>query len=132
MHGDLYRVSVHQCLDSLGLISVCQLVCCININLDFSAGCFFHQFSELTSTFCPGTCLCSRACKVPCCFRPVKVTVISHRICRFLCKEINQFLCVIISFFLEFLNKPLIYAIYGFFKGIDIHIFFICNGHTVL
>ena len=76
MHGDLYRVSVHQCLDSLGLISVCQLVCCININLDFSAGCFFHKLTEFTSAVSPGTCLRCRACEVPCHLRPVKITVI--------------------------------------------------------
>ena len=58
MHGNLYRVSVHQRLDSLGLVSVCQLVCCINIDFDFSSGGFFHQFTELASAVCPGACLC--------------------------------------------------------------------------
>ena len=50
MHGDLYRVSVHQCLDSLGLISVCQLIRCVNVNLDLSSGSLFHEFTELTSS----------------------------------------------------------------------------------
>ncbi len=99
MHGDLYRVSVHQCLDSFGLISVCQLVCCININFDLSAGCFFHQLTELTSAVSPGTCLRCGACKVPGHFRPVKITVIRDGIkgitsvsgilgsCGFLCQR---------------------------------------------
>ena len=76
MHGNLYRVSIHQCLDSFRLISVCQLVGCININFNLASGSFFHQFAELTSAICPGTCLCCRAGKVPGHFRPVKVAVI--------------------------------------------------------
>jgi len=132
MHGNLYRVSIHQCLDSFRLISVCQLVSCININFNLASGCFFHQFAELTSTICPGTCLRCGACKVPGCFRPVEITVIRNCIRRFLCEEIYQFLCVIVSFFLKFLNKPLINTIYGFLEGIDIHIFFICDRHAIL
>ena len=58
--------------------------------------------------------------------------MICHGIRRFLCEEIYQFLCVIVSFFLKFLNKPLINTIYGFLEGIDIHIFFICDRHAIL
>ena len=50
MHGDLYRISVHQCLDSLGLVSVCQLIRCVNVNLDLSSCSFFHELTELTSS----------------------------------------------------------------------------------
>ena len=80
MHGDLYRVSVHQCLNTFGLISVGKLVCCIYIDFDLSASCFFHKFTELTSAVSPCTCLCCGACKVPCHFRPVKITVIRDSI----------------------------------------------------
>ena len=76
MHGNLYRVSIHQCLDSFRLISVCQLVGSINIDFDLASGSFFHQFTELTATICPGTCLRCGAGKVPGHLRPVKVTVI--------------------------------------------------------
>ncbi len=76
MHGNLYRISIHQCLDSFRLISVCQLVSCININFNLASGCLFHQFAELTSTICPGTCLRCGACKIPGHFWPVKVAVI--------------------------------------------------------
>ena len=132
MHGDLYRVSVHQCLDSFRLVSIGQLICSINIDFNLASGCFFHQLTKFTAAVCPGACLCCGACKVPGCFRPVKVTVVCHSICRFFCKEIDQFLCIIISFFLEFLNKPLTYAIYGFFEGIDVHVFFLCDSHAIL
>ena len=80
MHGDLYRVSIHQRLNTFGLISVGKLVCCIYIDFDLSASCFFHQFTELTSTISPCTCLCCGACKVPCHLRPVKITVIRNSI----------------------------------------------------
>ncbi len=132
MHGNLYRVSVHQRLDSFRLISIGQLVCRIDVDFDLASGCFFHQLAKLTSAVCPGTCLRCGACKVPGCFRPVEITVIRNCIRRFLCEEIYQFLCVIVSFFLKFLNKPLINTIYGFLEGINIHIFFICDRHAIL
>ena len=131
MHGDLYRISVHQCLDSLGLISVCQLIRCVNIDFDFSAGCFLHKLTELTSSISPGACLCCRACKVPGCFRPVQITVILHGIYRILCKKIYQILCIVIACTLKLLYKPIVNSVYCFFEGIDIHILFLCKGHTV-
>ena len=77
MHRNLYRVSVHQCLDSLRLVSVGQLVCGVYIDFDLAAGCFFHELAELASAFCPGTVLGGGAGKVPGLLFPSKVTVIS-------------------------------------------------------
>ena len=77
VHRNLYRISVHQCLDSLGLVSVGQLVCSVYIDFDLAAGCFFHELAELTSAFCPGTGLGGGAGKVPGLLFPSKVTVIS-------------------------------------------------------
>ena len=131
MHGDLYRVSVHQCLDSLGLISVCQLIRCVNVNLDLSSGSLFHEFTELTSSISPGTCLRCGACKVPGCLRPVQITVILHGIYRILCKQIYKILCIVIAFTLKLLYKPVVDSVYCFLEGIDIHILFLCKGHTV-
>ena len=76
MHGDLNRVTIHQSLNAFGLVAVCKLVSCVNVDFYFAACSFFHQFAELTSTVCPGTCLSSGASEVPGHFRPVKVTVI--------------------------------------------------------
>ena len=131
MHGDLYRVSVHQCLDSLGLISVCQLIRCVNVNLDLSSGSLFHEFTELTSSISPGTCLRCGACKVPGCLRPVQITVILHGIYRILCKKIYQILCIVIACTLKLVYKPVVDSVYCFLEGIDIHILFLCKGHTV-
>ena len=76
MHGNLYRISVHQRLDTLGLVSICQLVCGVNVDFDLSAGCFFHELAELASALCPGTGFGGRAGEVPCLLRPVKIAVI--------------------------------------------------------
>ena len=78
MHRNLYRVSVHQCLDTFGLVSVGQLVCGIYVDFNFAAGCFFHELAELTSAFCPGTGLSGGAGKVPGLLFPSKVTVIGN------------------------------------------------------
>ena len=76
MHGNLYRISVHQCLNTFGLVSVCQLIGCINIDFDLTAGCLLHQFSEFSSTFCPGTGFCGGTGEVPGLLFPAKITVI--------------------------------------------------------
>ena len=78
MHRNLYRVSVHQRLDTFGLVSVGQLVCGIYVDFNFAAGCFFHELAELTSAFCPGTGLSGGAGKVPGLLFPSKVTVIGN------------------------------------------------------
>ena len=65
MHGDLNRITIHQRLDSLGLVSVSQLVCCIYIDLDLAAGCLFHKLAELASTLSPGTGLSGGTGEVP-------------------------------------------------------------------
>ena len=131
MHRNLYRISVHQRLNTFGLVSVGKLVCCVYINFDLSAGCFFHKFTELTSAFCPCTCLRCGACKVPCCFRPVKITVVIHSIHGIFCEKIYQILCIIIALTLQFLNKPIVYTINSFFEGINIHIFFLCESYAI-
>mgnify|MGYP000273178655 CR=1 FL=1 len=77
MHGNLYRISIDQCLDTFGLVSVGQLVCSVYIDFDLAAGCFFHELAELASAFYPGTVLGGGAGKVPGLLFPSKVTVIS-------------------------------------------------------
>ena len=69
VHGDLNRVPIHQSLNTFGLVAVCKLVSCINIDFNLSACSFFHQFTELTSAVSPGTCLSSGASEVPGCFQ---------------------------------------------------------------
>ena len=76
VHGDLNRVPIHQSLNTFGLVAVCKLVSSVNVDFDFAACGFFHQFTELTSAISPCTCLSSGACEVPGHFRPVKVAVI--------------------------------------------------------
>ena len=47
-------------------------------------------------------------------------------------KEVYQFLSIIISGIFELLYEPLIYTIYGFFEGIDIHVIFVCDSYAIL
>ena len=47
-------------------------------------------------------------------------------------KEVYQFLAIVVSGIFELFYEPLIYAIYGFFEGIDIHILFVCDGNVIL
>ena len=46
-------------------------------------------------------------------------------------KEVYQFLAIVVSGIFELFYEPLIYAVYGFFEGIDIHIFFVCDGNVI-
>ena len=132
MHGDLNRITVHQSLDTFGLVAVCQLVRSVNIDFDFAACGFFHQFTELTSAVCPGTCLGSGACEVPGCFRPVQITVIFHCVEGILCEKINQILGIVVALALQFVYKPVIDTVNCFFEGVDVHVFFFCDRYTVL
>ena len=82
MHGNLYRISVHQSLNTFGLVSVGQLVCCVNVDFYFTSGRLFHQFTEFSSTLCPGTGFCGGTGEVPGLFFPAKITVICDVIIR--------------------------------------------------
>ena len=126
MHGNLYRVSIHQCLDSLGLVSVCQLVCCIYIYFYLSACGFFHQLTEFTAALCPGRSLGCGARKIPGGLFPVKVAVITDS-----GKRLYQFFCVLISLGFQFLDKPLIYTVNCFLERLNVHIVFFSKGNTV-
>ena len=64
------------------------------------------------------------------CLFPAILSFYKH-IWRLLCKQIYQILTIIIALFFQFLNKPVIYTVYCFLKGIDIHVLFLCEGHTV-
>ena len=46
-------------------------------------------------------------------------------------KEVYQFLAIVVSGIFELFYEPLIYAVYGFFEGIDILIFFVCDGNVI-
>ena len=37
VHGDLNRVPIHQSLDAFGLVAVCKLVSCVNVDFNFAA-----------------------------------------------------------------------------------------------
>ena len=76
VHGNLNRITIHQGLNTFGLVTVCKLVSSVNVDFYFAACSFFHQFTELTSAISPGTCFSSGACEVPGHFRPVQVAVI--------------------------------------------------------
>ena len=65
MHGDLNRITIHESLDTLGLVTVGQLVCCVHIDLDLAAGCFLHKLAELAAALSPGTGLSGGAGEVP-------------------------------------------------------------------
>ena len=132
VHGDLNRVPIHQSLNTFGLVAVCKLVSCINIDFNLSACSFFHQFTELTSAVSPGTCLSSGASEVPGCFRPVQITVIFHCIEGILCEKVNQILGIVIALALQFVYKPVIDTVNCFFEGVDVHVFFLCDCYTVL
>ena len=82
MHRNLHRISVHQRLDALGLVSTGQLIRCVNIYFDLAARCLIHELAKLASCLCPGTGFCRGTRKVPGHFRPVQVTVIFHLIGR--------------------------------------------------
>ena len=102
MHGDLYRVSIHQRLNTFGLVSVGQLVCSVYVDFDLAAGCFFDQFSKLPAAFCPGTGFCRGAGEVPGLLRPVEIASVFYivgacRRCIFLCKGFNQIFGIVIT-----------------------------------
>ena len=78
MHGNLYRVSIHQRLNSFRLISIGQLIGCVNIDSDLASGSLFHQLAEFFTGFCPGTGFCCGTSKVPGHLRPVQITVICN------------------------------------------------------
>ena len=82
MHGNLYRISVDQSLNTFRLVSVGQLVCSIHIDFNFTACRFFYQFTEFSSTLCPGTGFCGGTGEVPGLFFPAKITVICDVIIR--------------------------------------------------
>ncbi len=77
MHGDLNRIAIHQSLDTLGLISVGQLVCCIYIDLNLAAGGLLHELAELAAALSPGTGLGGGAGEVPGLLLPAQITVIA-------------------------------------------------------
>ena len=136
MHGNLYRITVHQRLNTLGLVAVGQLVCRIDINPDFSSGCLLNQFSELASALCPGTGFCGGAGKVPGLLFPAQVTVILHLKASVInrcigCKGRNQLFCIFIILFFQFFLIPLVNSLNCFFEGIYIQIFIRRNGHAV-
>ena len=126
MHGNLYRVSVHQCLDSLGLVSVCQLVCCIYVYFYFSSCGLFHQLAKLAAAISPGRSLSCGACKIPGSLLPAKVTVIANS-----GKCLYQLFCILVSLRFQFLNEPLIYTVNSFLKGLNVHILFCSEGNAV-
>ena len=137
MHGNLYRISIDQCLDTLGLVSVGQLVCGIYVDFDLAAGCFFNQLTELPAAFCPGTGFCRGAGEVPGLLRPVEIASVFYivgacRRCIFLCKGFDQIFGIVITCAFQFLLIPLIHAIYRLFEGIDVHIFVFCDLDTIL
>ena len=117
MHRNLYRVSIDQCLDTFGLVSVGQLVCSVYIDFDLAASCFFDQFSELTAAFCPGTGFSGGAGEVPGLLRPVEIASVFYivgacRRCIFLCKGFNQIFGIVITCGFQFLLIPRIYTVY--------------------
>ena len=137
VHGNLYRISIDQCLDTFGLVSVGQLICGIYVDFDLAAGCFFDQFSELPAAFCPGTGFCRGAGEVPSLLRPVEIASVFYIICAcrrsiFLCKDFDQVFCIIISLAFQLVLIPRIHTVYRLFKGIDVHIFVFCDLDTVL
>ena len=77
MHGDLYRIAIHQRLDAFRLVSVCKLVGSVNINLYLASGSLLHQLAKLTTAVCPGRGFGCGAGKVPFHLRPVKVAVVA-------------------------------------------------------
>ena len=77
MHGDLNRISVHQCLNALRLVSVGQLVCCINIDLYLASGCLFHELAKFSAALSPGTGLRGGTGEVPGLLFPSKIAVIT-------------------------------------------------------
>ena len=137
MHGNLYRISIDQCLDTLGLVSIGQLVCSVYVDFDLAAGCFFDQFSKLPAAFCPSTGFCRGAGEVPGLLRPVEIASVFYIICAcrrsiFLCKDFDQVFCIIISLAFQLVLIPRIHTVYRLFKGIDVHIFVFCDLDTVL
>ena len=137
MHGNLYRISIDQCLDTLGLVSVGQLVCGIYVDFDLAAGCFFNQLTELPAAFCPGTGFCRGAGEVPGLLRPVEIASVFYIIRAygrsiFLGKGLDQIFGIVITCAFQFLLIPLIHTVYGLFEGIDVHIFVFGDLDTVL
>ena len=137
MHGNLYRISVDQSLNTFRLVSVGQLVCSIHIDFNFTACRFFYQFTKFSSTFCPGTGLSGGAGKVPGLLGPSKVTVIFHIIrsdgSTFIItgKCSDQICGIIISLIFQFFLIPLINTVYRFFERINIHVFIFGDRHAV-
>ena len=78
MHGDLYRIAVHQSLNTLGLIAVRQLVGSVYIYLNFAAGSFLHQLAELASGLGPGAGFCGGAGVVPGLRFPAQIGMVFH------------------------------------------------------
>ena len=137
MHRNLYRVSINQCLDSLGLVSVGQLVCGIYVDFDLAASCFFDQLTELPAAFCPGTGFSSGTGEVPGLLRPVEIASVFYivgvcRRCIFLCKGFDQIFGIIIACGFQFVLIPRIYTVYRLFKRINVHIFVVGDFDTVL
>ena len=137
MHGNLYRISIDQCLDTFGLVSVGQLICGIYVDFDLAAGCFFDQLTELPAAFCPGTGFCRGAGEVPGLLRPVEIASFFYIIgsCGrsiFLCEGFDQILGIVIALAFQFVLIPGIYTVYRLFEGIDVHIFVFGDLDTVL
>ena len=80
VHGDLYRVSVHQGLDTLGLVAVGKLVSRVYFYVYFAACGFLHELSELFPGLCPGTGLRGGAGKIPGLLFPAQITVVTDLI----------------------------------------------------
>ena len=137
MHGNLYRISIDQSLNTFRLVSVGQLICCIHIDFNFTACRFFYQFTEFSSTFCPGTGFCGRAGEVPGLLCPTQIAVIFHIIrsgrstSRIAGKCSDQICGILISLIFQLFLIPLIDTIYCFLEGVDIHIFILCDRHAI-
>ena len=136
MHGDLHRIAIDQRLDSLGLVSVGQLVCCINIDLNLASGSLFYQLTELSSALSPGTGLRGGTGEVPGLLFPSEVAVILYGICTdgavgFFGKGSDQLSCILVALIFQFLLIPLSNTGHRILKGIDIDIFVLCDRHAV-
>ena len=145
MHRNLHRISVHQRLDALGLVSTGQLIRCVNIYFDLAARCLIHKLAKLAACLCPGTGFCRGTRKVPGHFRPVQVTMIFYLISRrifnarrlnctsrIFSKGVYQILCIIKALVFQFSDKPFRYRLSCFFKGFDVEILIFQHFNTVL
>ena len=61
----------------------------------------------------------------------LKCSPISEGVFLYLLKCVYQLLAIVIALVFQFFYKPLIYAVYSLFKGINVHIFLLGNGYTV-